>query len=125
MTTTSPTIACNTAAKFLAILKNQATHELTMPDASIRVYRAFVRQLDDTLALCASKAPSVDDCAEIEAFLSDVANAVLDGGMFPEAPRYWKQAFFDAIEIAGMACADVTGSLDSVFNERDVANTLH
>jgi|SRR6185369_3406254 len=107
----TPVAACETVAAFLVILTDQATHELAMPDASLMTYRAFVAYLNTAMALCELEAPTVDDCAEIEDFLSNVANAVLDGELFPEAPRNWKQAFIDAIEFAGMTCAEVTGSL--------------
>lgn len=121
MATASPASACKTAAGFLAILKNQATHDLAMPGAPLRTYNTFAADLEAVLTLCATEAPTVDHCAKIEDFLGDVANALLDGDLFPEAPRYWKQAFIDAIELAGMACADVTGSLAGLKAETGAA----
>lgn len=123
MTTASPATACKTAAAFLAILKNQATHDLAMPGASLCAYSAFIADLDAAMALCETEAPSIDECTAIESFLGDVANAVLDGALFPKAPRHWKQAFLDAIEIAGIACAEITGSLKSL--EQVTGVTVH
>lgn len=119
----TPVAACMTVAEFLAILKDQATHTLAMPDASPRAYRAFAAVLDSTMALCGIDAPTLDDCAEIEEFLGYVAIAVLDGKLFPDAPRLWKQAFLDAIEYAGIACAQVTGSLKGQEPENSL--TVH
>lgn len=111
MTTTFLDTACKTAAALLAILKNRAMHDFAMPGAPLCAYSAFIADLDAAVALCETEIPSIDDCTAIESFLGDVANAVLDGVLFPEAPRYWRQALLDAIEIAGMACAEITGSL--------------